>query len=833
MALRRALAAACALAAAAPASSLGAAPPIETIAGNGVNAAFTVPDVPMQATEVSFRGPTAVIDGPGAVGIVFPLRIDHRVLSVFDDGSIGHRAGTGVAGYSGDGTSAPTAALNAPQGVGYLSGPVYILVADTGNNCIRAINVGLPGDLISTHAGSCNSAAPPNIQTEPAKRLVAADGLPAAVFYQPVDVEPFLDGSSYWVANETVVRQVVGDNVTTAAGTTSTVAAPTEGGSPTSGYLTAVRDVAAGTTAGTFFIAANGEIGGGTPREVDHVYKVSSGQIRTAAGGGASSAENISATTAKLQSPTAVVGLADGGFLVYDGGNAKIRRVTSGTPGTIRTIVGNGIAGLSPDGTPADQASIRSSGRLAVTDRGLVISQGQAGTGGLIRRVPATAILTGPSGFTQSRSATFTLGSWDDQATFQCKGPGEGSFTACHSFSNLSDGQHTFTAKATTNGGTMVDSPGATRTWTVDTTPPSEIALVSPAAGASEVPPSPTFDWDAATDANGVERYELWIDGAKNADAGTATEATPATPLAEGPHTWQVKAFDVAGNERPSETRSFVSGSAPVAALTVSPNPALVGRDVTLDASASSDASGPVARFEWDFEGDGTFDQDSGTTAATTHAYPAAGTFNPTVRVTDGAGITTTASQELRVTAPSGTTNQFGVTINAGAQYTRTPDVTVSANFPAGVTQLLVSNDGGFLTPITFPAQREVKWRLDSSGPERLPKIVYVRFLTGPFVSETHTDDIILDETPPQVTGATLAGAAATANRATASARRTLRIRARDNVSGVASMQVTKTKRRPGRVRRFSRRVAVAARGPVYVRVRDKAGNWSRWRKAR
>ena len=50
--------------------------------------------------------------------------------------------------------------------------------------------------------------------------------------------------------------------------------------------------------------------------------------------------------------------------------------------------------------------------------------------------------------------------------------------------------------------------------------------------------------------------------------------------------------------------------------------------------------------------------------------------------------------------------------------------------------------------------QPEIDWALDSSGPERLPKTVYVRFQIGPLTSDNFTDDIILDERPPVVNSA-------------------------------------------------------------------------------
>src|SRR5439155_15303022 len=97
------------------------------------------------------------------------------------------------------------------------------------------------------------------------------------------------------------------------------------------------------------------------------------------------------------------------------------------------------------------------------------------------------------------------------------------------------------------------------------------------------------------------------------------------------------------------------------------------------------------------------------------------------------------------------------------AQYTNDPHVTITSVFPASTTSMLFSNDGGFFDPQTFVPKRETPWLLDSSGPERLPKIVYVRFLVGPLVTQNFIDDIILDETPPKVQSASLTAAASTA----------------------------------------------------------------------
>lgn len=161
---------------------------------------------------------------------------------------------------------------------------------------------------------------------------------------------------------------------------------------------------------------------------------------------------------------------------------------------------------------------------------------------------------------------------------------------------------------------------------------------------------------------------------------------------------------------------------------------------------------------------------------------------------------------------------------------------------PGGATQVLISNDGGFTAPATrsVAASGLYPWTLFRTRHERLPKTVYVRFggLTG-VSSQTFTDDIILDETDPTVERAELAvGTTVTSTTAVAAAQRrrfTLRIRARDNASGVGKMhKLATTKRRRGRLIKYRRRYSfTATRPPAYVRVRDRAGNRSRWRRIR
>ena len=175
------------------------------------------------------------------------------------------------------------------------------------------------------------------------------------------------------------------------------------------------------------------------------------------------------------------------------------------------------------------------------------------------------------------------------------------------------------------------------------------------------------------------------------------------------------------------------------------------------------------------------------------------------------------------------------MTINGGALYTNDPDVTLSVNSPSWASSLRVANDGGFGAAKTFPVRNTIRWRLAESGRERLPKTVYLRFSND---AQTFTDDIILDQTKPTVSSATVGsgGATSAAVTATASKGRTyrVRIRAKDATSGVAKVQFAHRKRHPSAPRTFKRISQYkATRAPKYVRVRDRAGNYSRWRSIR
>ena len=55
-----------------------------------------------------------------------------------------------------------------------------------------------------------------------------------------------------------------------------------------------------------------------------------------------------------MNAPRGVVALPDGGFLIADSNNQRVRRVSPA--GTITTVAGTGTQGFSGDGGPATSA---------------------------------------------------------------------------------------------------------------------------------------------------------------------------------------------------------------------------------------------------------------------------------------------------------------------------------------------------------------------------------------------------------------------------------------------------------------------------------------------
>jgi len=165
---------------------------------------------------------------------------------------------------------------------------------------------------------------------------------------------------------------------------------------------------------------------------------------------------------------------------------------------------------------------------------------------------PETTIDTNPASLANSATAKFSF-SGDDAsgsgiASFQCRLDGA-SFGACTSpkeYSGLSEGAHEFAVRAIDKAGNVDASP-AVFNWSVDTEAPQTTIDSNPASLANTAAAKFTFSGDDAS-GSGIASYECRLDGASFSTCSSGVELSG---LAEGAHSFEVRAIDKAGNVDP------------------------------------------------------------------------------------------------------------------------------------------------------------------------------------------------------------------------------------------------------------------------------------------
>ncbi|HEU6444896.1 MAG TPA: Ig-like domain-containing protein, partial [Gaiellaceae bacterium] len=233
---------------------------------------------------------------------------------------------------------------------------------------------------------------------------------------------------------------------------------------------------------------------------------------------------------------------------------------------------------------------------------------------------PQTTIDSGPSGLTSDSTPTFTF-SADEASTFQCRVDSV-PFAACSSpytTGVLADGPHTFEVRATDLAGNL-DATPASRGFTVDATAPQTTIDSGPSGTTND--PTPTFTFSA----NESATFQCRVDGA--AFAACASPHTVA--LADGPHTFEVRAVDMAGNP---------DGSPASRAFTIETPP-----ETTIDSGPSALTNDSTPTFTFSADEPATFQcrLDGGAFAACTSPYTtnvlADGAHTFEVRATDVPG---------------------------------------------------------------------------------------------------------------------------------------------------------------------------------------------------
>jgi len=450
-----------------PTQSQAASGDIITVAGTGV-AGFSGDGAAAIAAQLQYPEGIA-LDSAGNLYIADAQ--NNRIRKVDGvSGAITTIAGT-VFGYSGDGGLATLALLNFPTGIA-IDGSGNLYIADSGNNRIRKID-SLTGK-ISTVAGTGVAG-------------FTGDGALAtsAQLNGAIDVALDSAGNLYisdW--NNQRIRKV--DALTGKISTVAGSGIPSlfgDGGPATAAWLNYPNGIAID-GAGNLYIAdtRNGRI-----RKVDAV----SGNISTVAGTSrfGYSGDGGPATSAWLDHPTGVAVDGSGNLYIADNLNNRLRKVDALT-GNISTVAGTGVLGYSGDGGPATSAQLSQPFRVVIDNSGNFYIADYSNHS--IRKVSATTVPPNqPPVPTAPAISTAYATAGTSQVTANDPNAGDThsyavTTVAVHGAATINTGGlTTYTPNAGFSGAdsfvvTVTDAAGATGTVTISVTVAAFIDTVSP-----------------------------------------------------------------------------------------------------------------------------------------------------------------------------------------------------------------------------------------------------------------------------------------------------------------------------------------------------------------
>ena len=336
---------------------------ITSIAGTGV-AGFSGDGGP--ATAARINDPFGVVRGPDGA-LWFCEYTGQRIRRIARDGTISTIAGTGERGYAGDGGPALAASFNRPHEIRFdREGHCY--VADMANHAIRRIDA--QTGVITTYAGN-------------GSRGYSGDGGPAAAaaLSSPHSIQFGPDGHLYIcdIGNHVIRRVDPGTGIiSTYAGTGKP--GPTPNGAPIAG--TPLRGPR------SLDFDRHGDLWLAT-REGNQVFRFdrAAGVIRHVAGTGQAgfTGNGGPAPAATLSGPKGITVDAAGNVWLADTESHTVRMINAAT-GNLELIAGTGAKGNGGDGDPLRCALARLHGIFADADGTIFIGDSEAHRLRVLRR---------------------------------------------------------------------------------------------------------------------------------------------------------------------------------------------------------------------------------------------------------------------------------------------------------------------------------------------------------------------------------------------------------------------------------------------------------------
>jgi hypothetical protein len=205
---------------------------------------------------------------------------------------------------------------------------------------------------------------------------------------------------------------------------------------------------------------------------------------------------------------------------------------------------------------------------------------------------PQTTITSGPAegSHINDSTPTFKFSSSESGSTFQCRL----SFHSFHSCSSpftphIGDGfVGEFDVRAIDKQGVVDPSP-ATRSFAVDTTPPNTTIASGPSGPTTDNTPTWTFYAD-----EGPSTLQCKIDAGSYASCNTGSYTS--SPLADGTHTFDVRAIDAAGNKDATPATHTIYVGATTPDTTITSGPSGLTNDSTPTFGFSSTVTGSTFR---------------------------------------------------------------------------------------------------------------------------------------------------------------------------------------------------------------------------------------------